>query len=1526
MHDRHFGTLRALLADPAGAQHQSAQISRLLWFVHQLDRARYLEQWLPYLERCELPTFFFARNDHAASARGWLPSAARIEVDPRQGLDLDLLVDPTQPRARLSRTTTRQLESFLDVGNLGARDLGELVLVDPELAIESYAALLNDPRFVNLTHVEVSKSNKFSQRRRVGAEIVSYLEQAPSHHQLASISLSSQRIGDRGAVQLASSRALPNLTALDLSDNQLTWTSLEHILTHPARSNLRVLVLDDNDFRGGRPPGTTPPTRHLELLSLSRCELDSATLDALARCLAATSVERLDLQGCDLSRLSVAELESFLTQVAPRRVDVRFARQGLAELAELVGSPSLTEVRILHQHVKLLRVLHDPDIHDIDLARARVDDRGVRLLVESGRLAGVRSLDLAGNAITDDGVRLLATADLSSLTRLDLSHNKLQSRVCAWHLAMAETVRDDSSIHWRFQETYERFRRQARAAGVLDLSGIRGAHHDVWDMLHAGCFDDAREVNLSGIPLSDWTVRELAIYENYKHDIRFDVSGAALDASTALALAATGSRHRLPPRFRALETFLSDPAITMLDLSGWSFDDAAIASLCRLEAIERVKLLDLRGSNMCDRWLSMLFASRALSELEVLQLRGTQVSDVGAFELVNNGMVHRLSRLDVRETSLTPIAQRVLVHSAPRASIRVDTSPGEEALTRNPAALASALVGYDAPTRAALLSALGFFSDTSRVMVEALCRRFDKLEGAPQQLRFAALILSGKRIGVIQRKLSVYSGRARRPSPPRDNSRPAVVLDRLDAEGESYHPLDCGCEICAGLHESSCRCVWCLPMPSRMQRARPEELSPGAAHTLASSILGSRWVRSHYPPIGDEGLRLLVGSRSARHVESLELPHNGVTPVGIRHLVSSPHIQRIMDLGLGWNALGDEGLMAIATSSKCDHMRTLVLPCNDITDVGLIALGEAPMMMTLRELDLRGNAISLSGFLAVLGEHPRSDELAIRSDFDDVSALLRGELVETLDLSRRRLDDRDVDTILGLPGLEHVTALDVRYNLLTAHGIERLVERTRSNHCAVLSYGNLTGFTRDTTLTLSSSRARSEQQLIELLDSWVEPRLLHLSLDGADVSDQTARRLAELESLAELRTLDLRTTSITDDGIRALLDSARLHELQRIGVPEHLARIDARTSGALSTHERASLLDFDHAHGVIEVQSTHEGREVSLSSCLINPSVMRQLVREIAAGPLSSLALEHVGLTDEHIVDLASAAVDARPRRLSLEGNPLTDDGLVAVSDAALFSEVASLSLRHVKVGEVGVGALMEQTTALARLDLMLHQPASEDTARENVALIRALAARARSIQHLELSHRCVDLDGLRALVDVGLARGLRSLGLGECSWLGRQSVVLLANAPAFRGLERLDISGAREIRAPSVRELLESDNARSLRELDLSNLYLGRGGVRELARATATCQLETLRLREVRVSIEELLGLLDAPWLSGLTYLDLRGFRFDYANDADVGPLSELLVGSQLQTLDLRRSWIPNNISRVIEEGAERSSVRVLR
>lgn len=1528
MHDKLFGNLRALLSDSIGAQHKSAQISALLFFAFELDPDRYTDQWLPYLERCRLPTFFFLRDDHAMKARRWLPAGVKIEVDPRQGCDLDLLVAPMQAKLELSQLVSRQLVSFLDAENLGMSTLRELTCSDPELTLDELALLLMDPRLAELERFELSKKNRLAQRHRQGPELIDALERAAFRDSITSLSLRNQRIGEFGALQLARSKHFPNLEALDLSDNRLSWGALESLLTSPTRAKLRAVAWGDADLTEVSDVPARATVRDLDLLSLPRCVLDASTLAALPVCLAPTKVGSLGLQGCDLSRFSVDELEQFLLAMSPRRVDLRSARLGLSTLASLLGSHALQHLRIDHQHTKLMRVILAPGVVDVDLSRSMIDDEGVRLLVESGSLTGVRTLNLAGNTITDEGMRLIATADLSALTSLELTHHKSLSRVGAWHLATATTAREDLSVSWRFTESFERFRAFSRGEGVLNLSGVRGIHHDVLMLSRAGCFDGAREVNLSGAPLSNWTVQQLATHQGYRYEVCFDVSDAELSAATALALVNVGGRHRLPRRFRALETFMSDAKITALELIGWDFDDVAVVSLCNLRALHRVERLDLRGSNLHDAWFAQLLACGELVNLKTLLLQDTALTDSAAFALVNSGALARLERLDIRGTSTSAFALALLTRRANHVTIRSDAliQPGDD--HTNPALLVSALERYDAPIRAAYVMASGLVEDSPPSSIEALCHRFDALETPSQKLRFAALVLAGKSVEVILSKLAMYKTRpARQPERPREKPRAAIILDQLDARDLEDRQRERGGEVHSGYHESRCRCSRCLPILSRQERMNPADVRPEAVRALLGSLFGSTWMRSHHPPIGDEGLRIFAASISARHVDSFELSRNGVTSAGILHLLTSPHLERVRYLGLGWNALGDEGLTAIAESPRCARLQTLVLVCNDISDVGLRALGKSSAMMTLRELDLRGNSISLSAFLEFIAAHECSRELVIRSDFDDVDALWRGEHVEDLDLSRRRLDDRDLDALLELPGLERLSKLDVRSNLFTPLGLERLRDHPELAACSVWSYQNLTESAWGTKLILSADRARSEQQLMDVLGSWDSSALTHLCFDGAEVSDHTARQLAMLPGLTTLRELDLRATSITGRGVLALLDSSSLPALQSISAPEHVASASARARGALAMHPRAGLIDFDQTRGSIQLQTTPRGRTVSFSSSPVTPAILGQLTHELTADPLDALALEHVGLTDSGFVELVTSSSAARPRHLRLDGNPITDEGLAEVRGAAFFRDVTSLSLRHVSVGSRGVEALAASMPRLTHVELMLHQRANDEAAtRDSVALIRSLEPVARGLEHLDLTHRNVDLDGIRAILDVGIAPGLKSLGLGECSWLGRQSAVLIANSPAFQSLERLDVSGMREASAASVRELLESEHLRELRELDVSMPSLKRAHIVELAEVRGVYRLETLRLRDVHVSVEVLLRLLDAPWLSELSHLDISGFKFDHARDGDIEPFRKLLTSSRLQTIELWRSWVPAGIMRIIEERAESTMTRVLR
>jgi uncharacterized protein (TIGR02996 family) len=149
-----------------------------------------------------------------------------------------------------------------------------------------------------------------------------------------------------------------------------------------------------------------------------------------------------------------------------------------------------------------------------------------------------------------------------------------------------------------------------------------------------------------------------------------------------------------------------------------------------------------------------------------------------------------------------------------------------------------------------------------------------------------------------------------------------------------------------------------------------------AALTLWSKNVGPRGVRAlaarSFPrlsrlcmwatPLGDEGLRHMLGGAWISHLTELGLEGTEVTAEGARALAACPSLGRLTILELGENPMiGDEGIAALAASPWLSRLRRFDLTSGGFGEAGAMALAASPYLHHIQSMNIRGNDFHSTG-------------------------------------------------------------------------------------------------------------------------------------------------------------------------------------------------------------------------------------------------------------------------------------------------------------------------------------------------------------------------------------------------------------------------------------------------------------------------------------------------------------------------------------------------------------------------------------
>jgi hypothetical protein len=282
--------------------------------------------------------------------------------------------------------------------------------------------------------------------------------------------------------------------------------------------------------------------------------------------------------------------------------------------------------------------------------------------------------------------------------------------------------------------------------------------------------------------------------------------------------------------------------------------------------------------------------------------------------------------------------------------------------------------------------------------------------------------------------------------------------------------------------------------------------------------------------------------------------------------------------------------------------------------------------------------------------------IAMQSNpLDRLTALITSPLAEglhALDLFNSPLDDRHA---ARLASCDAMTSL--KHLCLGSAGV-------RGETLKALAGDQLPALE---SLRLSGNKLTDE--LVAPLLGAERPALREINLGHSLLADDAALRLARVEGLAGLTTLNLWFTHITEVGAAALLTSPRMAVLRTLNLGSN-RRVDADALIASLLHAEAPAL-----------------RDLALNSDDIGPDEMTRLASSPLLTQLESLDLCHNPIGDAGARALASIPF-TRLHSLRLQSCDIGPDGIAALMDAPWASDLLRLELAMNPLYDAGAIAL----------------------------------------------------------------------------------------------------------------------------------------------------------------------------------------------------------------------------------------------
>jgi Leucine-rich repeat (LRR) protein len=164
--------------------------------------------------------------------------------------------------------------------------------------------------------------------------------------------------------------------------------------------------------------------------------------------------------------------------------------------------------------------------------------------------------------------------------------------------------------------------------------------------------------------------------------------------------------------------------------------------------------------------------------------------------------------------------------------------------------------------------------------------------------------------------------------------------------------------------------------------------------------------------ITEKGLKILLDSKYAEHLEVLDLGWNDLGNKGAKLLHETEHLGNLRELSIEGNSIDDEGGALVCDMPGLHKLKRLDLGWNDVATPGLERLAKMTWLDNLVRLGLENNSIPDDGVITLMKEG------SMRS------------LVE-LDLYNNHLTDKSAVAIAECSSLTSLELLDLSANDMT---------------------------------------------------------------------------------------------------------------------------------------------------------------------------------------------------------------------------------------------------------------------------------------------------------------------------------------------------------------------------------------------------------------------------------------------------------------------------------------------------------------
>lgn len=581
---------------------------------------------------------------------------------------------------------------------------------------------------------------------------------------------------------------------------------------------------------------------------------------------------------------------------------------------------------------------------------------------------------------------------------------------------------------------------------------------------------------------------------------------------------------------------------------------------------------------------------------------------------------------------------------------------------------------------------------------------------------------------------------------------------------------------------------------------------------------------------GEVGLDVFIGSSVFAEVECfVDHYFDGYFDVEVcLSLLSSGHFPSLHQLELDESHMGVAAIEKLASTPVMEQITSLNLKHSSVCNEGLKALVTSPHLKNLTHLDLRANIFDEEGVL-LLSKTPHWGQLT------------------SLDLSGNIFDTSSLSHILANNTLPRLSVF--RFGSLFSEAYDLSYGLLASGHFGALSTCRLVRYTDEEGARLSSLPARSALKQLTLVDS-----------------------------------------QMSAQGLRALLNSALMADVEALSV--ELSVLDAQKVAVLLECSHCKTLDLISSviRGVPEGGFSGSLRELHFGTLDLHPNKLRQLLDAMELSQVETLTCQDLGVAAAKVLASSPNLTTLRKLTLAEVGGV---DGCRALAASASWPRLSELTLKIHSDEELLALAKNSQMRALTHLVLDMDDGACSLSGVEaftQSALFSQLQSirTTRGLVWFRLSHKlspgddlmrlfveeCWDTEGLEG---ERLRQALYHPAIRHLStflfWedIGLEEAKLIASSPYLCSVKKLMLSRC-DLKPEALALLLEGPCGANLEELDLSGNPLGDEGVKMLAQVPQLSGLRALHLDDCGVTSVGIEALATSPHLLHLRLLSLPG------------------------------------------------------